>query len=164
MLAPPPTDEPRAASTRSGGRRCAWSRQKSPVELAITGIGARVGPLEDRYGFRQAVLLGQSALQDRPEGRWGQAEASQWLQHQPIDRRPNVGAWLPGLALPVGRFKIPPMEAAKSQGDDGENTLVFSNQVYKDYELMASMKSPITLPQSLSATPGYSISKKTLKS
>ena len=31
-------------------------------------------------------------------------------------------------------------------GDDGENTLVFSNQIYKDYDLMASMKSPLHCP------------------
>ena len=51
----------------------------------------------------------------------------------------------------------------KECSDDNGGMYVFSNQIHKDYELMASMKSPIALPQSLSATPGYSISKKTLK-
>ncbi len=83
------------------------------TDLAVTGLGARVGGLRDRHDFRQAVLLGHSALADRPSERWGDAESSQWLQHQPMARRPHTGAWLPSLDLPVGRFKIPPMEAAQ---------------------------------------------------
>ena len=60
------------------------------------------------------------------------------------------------------RIQLPSNDNS-DKGEGGENTLVFSNQVYKDYELMASMKSPIALPQSLSATPGYGLARKTLK-
>ena len=68
---------------------------------------------------RPLFILGRLCCWGNPlcraglRGAGGKLEASQWLQHQPIDRRPNVGAWLPGLVLPVGRFKIPPMEAAQ---------------------------------------------------
>ncbi|MBI3925167.1 MAG: type I polyketide synthase [Armatimonadetes bacterium] len=69
--------------------------------VAIVGMAARFGRLEDYRTFLEASLTGETAIESPPAGRWN-------------DNR-LLGAEFPGcyldrLRLPVGKFRIPPKD------------------------------------------------------
>jgi acyl transferase domain-containing protein/3-hydroxymyristoyl/3-hydroxydecanoyl-(acyl carrier protein) dehydratase len=71
-----------------------------PMEpVAIVGIGGRVGSLDGVESIAAALVDGDSGLRPRPERRW---------------RVPGLealeGAWIEALEIPIGRFKVPPLE------------------------------------------------------
>jgi acyl transferase domain-containing protein len=67
--------------------------------IAIVGAGFHVGSIESVEALRDLVFTGESALRARPSTRW---------------RVPSVehleGAWIAALELPIGRFKLAPLE------------------------------------------------------
>ena len=67
--------------------------------IAIIGVGARVGSLDGIEAIAAALVDGDSGLRPRPARRW---------------RVPGLealeGAWIEALEVPIGRFKVPPLE------------------------------------------------------
>ena len=78
-----------------------------PCPIAIVGMAAHVGRLDSLASFERAVLRGDLVDDALPEERW-----------HGLDRRPHAermarlrtlrGAWIESIALPSGRFKLPP--------------------------------------------------------
>ncbi|MCA2979175.1 MAG: hypothetical protein INH37_12875, partial [Myxococcaceae bacterium] len=70
-----------------------------PEPIAIVGLGARIGCLEGVEAVTGALARGESGLGPRPPRRW---------------RVPGLealeGAWIEALEVPLGRFKVPPLE------------------------------------------------------
>ena len=82
-----------------------------PEPVAIVGMGARVGRLEDLDAVREAGLRGEAVLDPRPRDRWRGIEESAWLRGVAGDlARAMPGAWIEHLDLPLGRFRLPPAE------------------------------------------------------
>lgn len=67
--------------------------------IAIVGLGVHVGALDSVSSFRETIFSGGSAITTRPETRW-KAQLERDLQ----------GAWIAALEIPIGRFKVPPLE------------------------------------------------------
>lgn len=73
--------------------------------IAIVGLGVRTGPLEDLIAFRHAMLKGEGGLTQRPAARWHGIDATLGDAASI-----SLGGWIESLELPVGRFKVPPLE------------------------------------------------------
>ncbi|MDX2011705.1 MAG: beta-ketoacyl synthase N-terminal-like domain-containing protein [Myxococcaceae bacterium] len=71
----------------------------SEEPIAIIGVGARIGSLDGVEAISAALVDGDLGLRPRPARRW---------------RVPDLdalqGAWIEALELPIGRFKVPPLE------------------------------------------------------
>ncbi len=91
-----------AASSASAGMPEAGGE---PV--AVVGMGAAVGPIDGLRAFTEAVFRGESAIGPRPKGRWKGTDA---LVEGIIGRTDLPGAFLESVAVPKGRFRIPPRE------------------------------------------------------
>jgi PfaB family protein len=78
-----------------------------PLEIAIVGMAAVIGPLESLREFQEAVFKGISAIRRRPAHRWKGAEnvATSHLGAQGL-----WGAYMEDISLNVGDFFIPPNE------------------------------------------------------
>ena len=78
----------------------------APVPVAIVGLAARIGALPDLAAFAAALLGEGSAIGPIPPARWrGLKQMGRLLAREPIQ-----GAWLPDIALPADRFRLPPAE------------------------------------------------------
>lgn len=67
--------------------------------IAIVGLGVHVGALDSVASFRETIFSGGSAVKPRPATRW-KTQLESELQ----------GAWIEALEIPIGRFKVPPLE------------------------------------------------------
>lgn len=67
--------------------------------VAIVGLGVHVGSVDSVEAFRGTVFSGDSAIARRPGTRWRTKLATDL-----------EGAWIEALEIPVGRFKVPPLE------------------------------------------------------
>jgi len=67
--------------------------------IAIVGLGVHVGALASVEAFGTTLFGGGSALTARPATRW-KTQAGRALE----------GAWIEALEIPIGRFKVPPLE------------------------------------------------------
>ena len=92
-----PTTPPARRTTRA-----------TPPSVAITGMAVRVGKIEDLNAFRLALFRGEAVFEPRPATRWKGLERALPPDH-PL-RRPSPGAWIDEIAVPLGRFRIPPAE------------------------------------------------------
>ncbi len=72
-----------------------------PPAVAIIGMAAHFGRLDSLTAFQHAIFRGEPVLDARPDDRW-----------LGIDGPAMPGAWLSAIALPAGRFHIPPRELA----------------------------------------------------
>jgi acyl transferase domain-containing protein/3-hydroxymyristoyl/3-hydroxydecanoyl-(acyl carrier protein) dehydratase len=76
--------------------------------VAIVGLALHAGPLNSVDAFRQAMLRGEGGLWQRPASRWRGLER----QHPELGAI-SLGGWVDALEIPVGRFKLPPLEIPK---------------------------------------------------
>ncbi len=67
--------------------------------IAIVGLGVHVGALDSVERFSTTLFRGGSAITHRPATRWKTSSL-----------RALEGAWIEALELPIGRFKVPPLE------------------------------------------------------
>ncbi|MBL8917274.1 MAG: hypothetical protein JNJ54_00305 [Myxococcaceae bacterium] len=81
----------------SPGQAAGPSEDAEPV--AIVGLGIHVGALDSVQAFRDTVFTGNAAIGPRPATRW-RTQLTTELQ----------GAWIEALEIPIGRFKVPPLE------------------------------------------------------
>ncbi len=85
-------------------------RSEAPCAVAIVGLAAHVGRLDSLASFQTAVLRGEPVDDERPEGRWNGLELDGGAR---IARLAELrGAWIREVALPAGRFKLPPNDVA----------------------------------------------------
>ncbi len=73
--------------------------------VAIVGLGLHVGSLSTVDAFCQAMLRGEGGLSTRPAGRWRGLEGTIGDVAEV-----SLGGWIESLEIPVGRFKLPPLE------------------------------------------------------
>lgn len=73
--------------------------QSPPEPIAIVGLGIHVGALDALERFSTTIFSGGTAIAQRPASRW---------KTPPL--RALEGAWIEALELPIGRFKVPPLE------------------------------------------------------
>ena len=84
-----------------------------PVEMAtsepiaIVGMAAHFGEIETLEAFRELILRGQDALRERSSTRWRGCE--ELAAERGIDPRMR-GAFIDHVAIPAGRFRLPPNE------------------------------------------------------
>ncbi|MFZ5440969.1 MAG: beta-ketoacyl synthase N-terminal-like domain-containing protein [Myxococcota bacterium] len=77
------------------------AREHEPI--AIVGMGAHVGALASLDALRLAIARGEGALTARPAERWRGLELEEL-------RGLSLGGWIEALEIPVGKFKLPPLE------------------------------------------------------
>ncbi|MFO0597025.1 MAG: beta-ketoacyl synthase N-terminal-like domain-containing protein [Myxococcaceae bacterium] len=70
------------------------------IKIAITGLGAHVGPAKSTDELRELIAKGTGGLVPRPPTRW---------KGLPNEAAPE-GGYIDHLSIPVGRFKVPPLE------------------------------------------------------
>ncbi|MEW6280414.1 MAG: beta-ketoacyl synthase N-terminal-like domain-containing protein, partial [Candidatus Eremiobacterota bacterium] len=68
-----------------------------PEPVAIVGVAAHLGSLQDAATFLRAALSGQSAVGPRPQARWKGLEGAD-----------VPGAYVESFEFPLGRFRVPP--------------------------------------------------------
>jgi acyl transferase domain-containing protein/3-hydroxymyristoyl/3-hydroxydecanoyl-(acyl carrier protein) dehydratase len=73
--------------------------QSDAEPIAIVGLGVHVGSLDSLERFSTTLFSGGTALSNRPETRW-KSPSLRALQ----------GGWIEALEIPMGRFKVPPLE------------------------------------------------------
>lgn len=73
--------------------------QPAPEPVAIVGLGIHVGALDSLERFSTTIFSGGSAITKRPDSRW-----------KTPSLRALEGAWIEALEIPIGRFKVPPLE------------------------------------------------------
>src|SRR5690606_35614106 len=73
----------------------------SRPELAVTGIGVRLGPVADRESLARVVREGTPVLRDLPEYRWDGADEL---------LTPPAGGYVDTVDVDVGTYRIPPAE------------------------------------------------------
>ena len=71
------------------------------VDVAIVGIGTKVGSLQTLQDFQTAIFNGKAATTDLPENRHPMKTDAKWMKK---------GAYLSDLKIPLGKFKISPKE------------------------------------------------------
>ncbi len=81
----------------------------APEPVAIVGMAAAFGPLEDMEGFRAAVAGARSACIPRPETRFRGADAAAGAV---LDGRAARGGFMAGVEVDPSTFRIPPSEIA----------------------------------------------------
>ncbi|MHC5018820.1 MAG: beta-ketoacyl synthase N-terminal-like domain-containing protein [Planctomycetota bacterium] len=87
-------------------------RERGSGDVAIVGLGAHVGPWADRAAFQARVLGGGDPHRPAPPCGWWGSESAHWFgdaQHQPV-----AGHYIEAMAIPAGRFRVPPTELAES--------------------------------------------------
>jgi acyl transferase domain-containing protein len=67
--------------------------------VAIVGLAARVGSLDGIEAIAEALRTGSNGFTARPPRRW-KVPGLETLE----------GAWIEALEIPIGRFKVPPLE------------------------------------------------------
>jgi len=81
------------------------------LQVAIVGLGARLGGHESLRTLGPALLGGVPDRRSRPAGRWGVAHDSGAMDAVAGELAgPLPGAWIDHLDVPVGLFKLPPKE------------------------------------------------------
>ncbi|MFH1747739.1 MAG: beta-ketoacyl synthase N-terminal-like domain-containing protein [Planctomycetota bacterium] len=75
--------------------------------VAVVGLAAHFGGAESLRAFQELVLSGATAVGPRPAERWRGCDE---LAARRLDGRELPGAYINELAMPVGRFKLPPSE------------------------------------------------------
>ena len=91
----------RQASTAVSRQRPTADQRPQPI--AIVGLDAHFGPWDSLRAFQERVLGGGEPIEPSPKhGCWG-------LESNPHARIPN-GFFIDELAIPFGRFRIPPKE------------------------------------------------------
>ena len=87
---------------------------KSPVPIAIVGMGTAFGPLDSLKDFQEAIFKGKALLRAKPTGRWkGSAETVRKLLHQDAGSRKQEffqGGYIDTLVFRIDQFHIPPKE------------------------------------------------------
>jgi PfaB family protein len=78
--------------------------------IAIVGMAARFGPWQSLQAFQERVLGGESSVTAAPPNTWHGAPHSDWFRREGLDATPFNGYYLDEVALPAGRFRIPPRE------------------------------------------------------
>ena len=79
----------------------------APAPIAIVGMDVTLGSLTHLKSFEKAVFQGQSAIVDRPLGRWKGADAVFTGSLGGLDPK---GAYIGSLEVGIGEFQIPPNE------------------------------------------------------
>ena len=83
----------------------------APPAIAIVGLSATFGGHTSLATLGPALLRGAPDRRPRPEDRWAGMHEDQWLHTAaPELTGPLPGAWIAGIEVPVGRFRIPPNE------------------------------------------------------
>lgn len=91
------TPEPTSSPDSPGSPAAPVSRP----ELAVTGIGVRLGPVADRESLARVVREGTPVLRDLPEYRWDGADEL---------LTPPAGGYVDTVDVDVGTYRIPPAE------------------------------------------------------
>ena len=81
--------------------------REPPQPIAIVGMAAHFGTAASLREFQELVLNGRSALRERPPDRWRGYDAIALRRLDGCDPR---GAYIDSLAVPLGRFRVPPNE------------------------------------------------------
>ncbi|GAB6908264.1 hypothetical protein JCM12296A_41030 [Desulfosarcina cetonica] len=81
--------------------------QHPPEPVAIVGMAVHAGSLESLKAFETAVFQGQSAIGQRPSGRWKGTDATFTSALKGADPH---GAFIDALQVGIGEFQIPPNE------------------------------------------------------
>lgn len=81
--------------------------RESQEPIAIVGLEARFGKLDSVNRLQEAILEGRSAIGPRPVDRWRHADDE---VRTLLGGQDPPGAYLPGLSIPVGRYRLPPNE------------------------------------------------------
>ncbi|MBR9986158.1 MAG: hypothetical protein KFF68_09625, partial [Desulfosarcina sp.] len=79
----------------------------APAPIAIVGMDVTLGSLTHLKSFAKAVFQGQSAIVDRPPGRWKGADAAFTGSLGGLDPK---GAYIGSLEVGIDEFQIPPNE------------------------------------------------------
>ncbi|MGE3805181.1 MAG: beta-ketoacyl synthase N-terminal-like domain-containing protein [Gemmataceae bacterium] len=77
-------------------------------DIAIVGIGVRVGPWQGTQSFQERSFGKVDGHQPVPPRRWWGVEQSRWFRDQ--QGSPPAGYYLEQISVPAGRFRIPPKE------------------------------------------------------
>jgi acyl transferase domain-containing protein/3-hydroxymyristoyl/3-hydroxydecanoyl-(acyl carrier protein) dehydratase len=83
----------------------------APCPIAIVGMAAHFGRLESLAAFGEAVLSGRPVDDELPPERWHGLDFGDTSPSLARLRRLR-GAWIRSIALPAGRFKLPPNDVA----------------------------------------------------
>jgi acyl transferase domain-containing protein/3-hydroxymyristoyl/3-hydroxydecanoyl-(acyl carrier protein) dehydratase len=81
--------------------------------VAVVGMDARFGPWQSLQAFQERVLGGESAVTPAPPKSWHGASQSAWFREEGLAATPFNGFYMDEVALPTGRFRIPPREMAE---------------------------------------------------
>ncbi len=102
------TSKPPKSSQKGSTKK---AKQSENVPLAIVGMDAHFGRLKSLRAFQEAVLKGECAFAERPADRWRgcDALAGEWLADSALP-----GAYIDGVHLPIGHFRMPPNEISEA--------------------------------------------------
>ena len=83
------------------------SATHQPEPVAIVGMDTHVGTAASLREFQELIFRGESIITPRPADRWRGANA---LAAKYLHRTDLPGAYIDSVAVPVGRFRLPPNE------------------------------------------------------
>jgi acyl transferase domain-containing protein/3-hydroxymyristoyl/3-hydroxydecanoyl-(acyl carrier protein) dehydratase len=92
------------AQTRAHAVRTAPRDESTPC--AIVGMGLHVGQVDSVERFAEVLFGGESAIGPRPVERWRGLEEHPRL----AELRDLPGGYISALAVPIGKYKLPPNE------------------------------------------------------
>jgi acyl transferase domain-containing protein/3-hydroxymyristoyl/3-hydroxydecanoyl-(acyl carrier protein) dehydratase len=83
------------------------ARPTTTEPIAIVGMDTHVGTAASLREFQELIFRGETIIAPRPADRWRGADA---LAADPLNRMELPGAYIDSVAVPVGRFRLPPNE------------------------------------------------------
>ncbi|MCP4397700.1 MAG: polyketide synthase, partial [bacterium] len=103
--------EPEKSGAQQSSGPLPWKAfRDSDTPIAIVGMNAHFGPWESLRAFQERVLGVSEALESAKKSRdWG-VTASRWFKEAELEDSAVQGYFIDELAIPFGRFRIPPKE------------------------------------------------------
>ena len=97
------------APSASEGHPSSLALGAAKAEIAIIALDAHLGPWASLRAVQERVF-GVDPVEPTPPRHWWGAEASDWFRREQPDAASIVGFWIDEVAVPAGRFRIPPRE------------------------------------------------------